>query len=329
MTNSDRSDNDAAATAKPTHPTTAELWSGHSRLLEVRELLIAVVLGFCAVVTVLTTLGIVLVLSIQTVEFFMKSRVGILEFLLGTELKPDAEPPKFGILPLAWGTFAIAFGSSCIALPIGLLSAIYLSEYAPRRLRGVLKPALELLAGIPTIVYGYLALLLVTPVLKAIIEPLGIRVPQFNALSACIVVGVMIVPLVSSLSEDVLSAVPQGLREAAYGLGATKFEVSTRVVLPAGLSGVVASFILAISRAVGETMAVVLAAGMLPQITLNPLESLETMTTYIVQVISGEASYGTAKYLSLFAVGLSLFIITLGLNVISGLVLRRYREVYQ
>jgi phosphate transport system permease protein len=329
MSNPERSAADAAATAKPTHPTTAELWSGHSRLLEVRELLIAVVLGFCAVVTVLTTLGIVLVLSIQTVEFFMKSRVGILEFLLGTELKPDAEPPKFGILPLAWGTFAIAFGSSCIALPIGLLSAIYLSEYAPRRLRGVLKPALELLAGIPTIVYGYLALLLVTPVLKAIIEPLGIRVPQFNALSACIVVGVMIVPLVSSLSEDVLSAVPQGLREAAYGLGATKFEVSTRVVLPAGLSGVVASFILAISRAVGETMAVVLAAGMLPQITLNPLESLETMTTYIVQVISGEASYGTAKYLSLFAVGLSLFIITLGLNVISGLVLRRYREVYQ
>jgi phosphate transport system permease protein len=328
MTNPERSAADAGAAAKPAHPT-AELWSGHSRLLELRELVIAVVLAFCAVVTVLTTLGIVLVLSIQTVEFFMKSRVGIPEFLLSTELKPDAEPPKFGILPLAWGTFAIAFGSSCIALPIGLLSAIYLSEYAPRRLRGVLKPALELLAGIPTIVYGYLALLLVTPVLKAIIEPLGIRVPQFNALSACIVVGVMIVPLVSSLSEDVLSAVPQGLREAAYGLGATKFEVSTRVVLPAGLSGVVASFILAISRAVGETMAVVLAAGMLPQITLNPLESLETMTTYIVQVISGEASYGTAKYLSLFAVGLSLFIITLGLNIISGLVLRRYREVYQ
>ncbi len=306
-----------------------DLWSGHSRLLSLWEMAITVALAFCAVVTILTTLGIVLVLSVQTVEFFTASKVGILEFLLGSELRPDATPPKFGILPLAWGTFAIAFGSSCIALPIGLLSAIYLSEYAPRRLRGVLKPALELLAGIPTIVYGYLALLLVTPLLKAVFEPLGIRVPQFNALSACIVVGVMIIPLVSSLSEDVLSAVPQGLREAAYGLGATKFEVSTRVVLPAGLSGVVASFILAISRAVGETMAVVLAAGMLPQITLNPLESVETMTTYIVQVISGEASYGTAKYLSLFAVGLSLFVITLGLNIISGLVLRRYREVYQ
>ena len=212
----------------------------------------------------------------------MHAKIGVADFLLGTALKPEATPPLFGILPLVWGTFVVAFGSSCIALPIGLMSAIYLSEYAPRRLRAVLKPSLELLAGMPTIVYGYLALLLVTPVLKAVFEPMGLRVEQFNALSACIVVGVMIMPMVSSLSEDVLSAVPRGLREAAYGLGATKFEVSTRVVLPAGLSGVVASFMLAISRAVGETMAVVLAAGMLPQITLNPLTSIETMTTYIV-----------------------------------------------
>jgi phosphate transport system permease protein len=304
-------------------------WAGHSRLSALWEVVVSVLLALCALLTVMTTVGIVLVLTVQSAEFFLASRVGVLEFLLGTELKPEASPPRFGILPLIWGTFAIALGSSCIALPIGLASAIYLSEYAPRGLRGVLKPALELLAGIPTIVYGYLALLLVTPILKAIFGPLGIRVEQFNALSACVVVGVMIIPLVSSLSEDVLSAVPQGLREAAYGLGATKFEVSTRVVLPAGLSGVVASFILAISRAVGETMAVVLAAGMLPQITLNPLTSLETMTTYIVQVIGGEASYGSAKYLSLFAVGLALFVITLGLNVASSLVLRRYREVYQ
>jgi phosphate transport system permease protein len=195
-------------------------------------------------------------------------------------------------------------------------------------LRGALKPALELLAGIPTIVYGYLALLLVTPLLKRAFEPLGIRVETFNALSACIVVGVMIIPLVSSLSEDVLSAVPRGLREAAYGLGATKFEVSTRIVLPAGLSGVFASFILALSRAVGETMAVVLASGMRPQITLNPLTSVETMTTYIVQIISGDAPYGTPKYLSLFAVGLTLFCVTLVLNIISGIVLRHFREVY-
>jgi phosphate transport system permease protein len=270
----------------------------------------------------------VVVLSVQTVEFFMQAKIGISDFLLGTSLKPEASPPRFGVLPLVWGTFVIALGSSCIALPLGLMSAIYLSEYAPRGVRAVLKPSLELLAGVPTIVYGYLALLLVTPVLKAVFEPMGVRVEQFNALSACIVVGVMIVPLVSSLSEDMLSAVPQGLREAAYGLGATKFEVSTRVVLPAGLSGVVASFMLAISRAVGETMAVVLAAGMLPQITVNPLTSVETMTTYIVQVVGGEASYGSAKYLSLFAVGLALFAITLSLNIVSSLVLRRYREVY-
>jgi phosphate transport system permease protein len=306
-----------------------DLWAGHSRMAGFLEVFVGLALGLCALVSVLTTIGIVVVLSVQTVEFFVHSKIGVADFLLGTELKPDATPPRFGILPLVWGTFVIAFGSSCIALPLGLMSAIYLSEYAPRSVRAVLKPSLELLAGVPTIVYGYLALLLVTPVLKAIFEPLGFRVEQFNALSACIVVGVMIVPLVSSLSEDMLSSVPQGLREAAYGLGATKFEVSTRVVLPAGLSGVVASFMLAISRAVGETMAVVLAAGMLPQITLNPLTSIETMTTYIVQVIGGEASYGSAKYLSLFAVGLALFSITLTLNIISSLVLRRYREVYQ
>jgi len=306
-----------------------ELWAGHSRFLAFWEAAVTIGLVLCAVITVLTTLGIIVVLSAQSFEFFRHSKVSVPEFLFGTELKPDANPPKFGIVPLLWGTLMIAAGSSAIALPIGLLSAIYLSEYAPRRVRAVLKPALELLAGIPTIVYGYLALLLVTPVLKQLLEPLGFRVETFNALSACIVVGVMIIPLVSSLSEDVLSAVPRGLREAAFGLGATKFEVSTRIVLPAGLSGVFASFILAVSRAVGETMAVVLAAGMRPQITLNPLTSIETMTTYIVQVISGEASYGEPKYLSLFAVGLTLFAVTLTLNILSGFVLRHFREVYQ
>jgi phosphate transport system permease protein len=281
------------------------------------------------VITVLTTAGIILVLGVETIAFFRTSKVGLLDFLLGTVLRPEGNPPKYGILPLAWGTFVIAIGSSLIALPIGLLSAIYLSEYAPRRVRAVLKPALELLAGIPTIVYGYLALLLVTPTLRAIFEPMGLQVETFNAMSACIVVGVMIIPMVSSLSEDVLSAVPWGLREAGYALGATKFEVSTRIVLPAGLSGVVASFILAISRAIGETMAVVLAAGMRPQISLNPLTSVETMTAYIVAVMGGEASYGSPKYQSLFAVGMALFAITLSLNILSGLVLRRYREVYQ
>ncbi|MHC5537724.1 phosphate ABC transporter permease subunit PstC [Singulisphaera rosea] len=283
----------------------------------------------CATITILTTVGIIVVLGVETFAFFQTSKVGLIEFLAGTELKPDNDPPSFGILPLIWGTLVVAAGSSCIALPIGLLSAIYLSEYAPRGVRAVLKPTLELLAGIPTIVYGYLALLLVTPLLKALFDPWGIRVWTFNALSACIVVGVMIIPMVSSLSEDVLSAVPRGLREAGYGLGATKFEVSTRIVLPAGLSGVVASFILALSRAIGETMAVVLAAGMRPQITLNPLVPIETMTTYIVAVTNGEAAYGSPEYLSLFAVGMALFAMTLILNILSGLVLRRYREVYQ
>ena len=286
-------------------------------------------LAACAAITVLTTVGIVAVLGVESFRFFRDSGVSIPGFLFGRVLEPDANPPRFGILPLIWGTTLIAVGSSVIALPIGLLSAIYLSEYASRPIRAILKPTLELLAGVPTIVYGYLALLLVTPTLKAVLVPLGFEVETFNALSACIVVGVMIIPMVSSLSEDVLSAVPRGLREAAYGLGATKFEVSTRVVLPAGLSGVVASFILAISRAIGETMAVVLAAGSRPTLGLNPLVSIETMTAYIVAVTSGEAAYGSTKNLSLFAVGLALFGITLTLNLLSSLVLRRFRETYE
>ncbi len=306
-----------------------DLWSGHSRFLAFWERAVTVGLIVCAAITVLTTAGIIVVLGVQSFEFFHDAKVSVPGFLFGTVLKPDAQPPLFGIVPLMWGTFVIAVGSSMIALPIGLLSAIYLSEYAPRRLRAVLKPTLELLAGIPTIVYGYVALMLVTPVLKHVLGTVGLEVETFNALSACIVVGVMIIPLVSSLSEDVLSAVPRGLREAAYGLGATKFEVSTRIVLPAALSGVFASFILAISRAVGETMVVVLAAGVRPQITLNPLTSIETMTTYIVQVIGGDASYGEPKYQSLFAVGLTLFAVTMVLNIISNLVLRHFREVYQ
>ncbi len=310
-------------------PPAVNLWPGHSRALAFWEGAVTSGLVFCAGITVFTTAGIILVLGTQSLAFFRLPEVSVTEFFFGTTLKPAAHPPKFGIVPLLWGTFVVAAGSSLVALPIGLLSAIYLSEYAPRRVRGILKPTLELLAGIPTIVYGYLALLLVTPALKRLIAPFGWQVETFNALSACVVVGVMIIPLVSSLSEDVLSAVPRGLREAAFGLGATKFEVSTRIVLPAALSGVFASFILAVSRAVGETMAVVLAAGMRPQITLNPLTQIETMTTYIVQVIGGEAAFGEPKYLSLFAVGLTLFAITLSLNIISGWVLRHFREVYQ
>ena len=303
-------------------------WAGRSPWQSVGDRVVYGFLFLCAVVTVLTTVGIVVILGFETVHFFRASGESPAGFLLGTELAPEASPPRFGILPLIWGTMVIALGSSVIALPIGLMSAIYLSEYAPRRVRAVLKPTLELLAGIPTIVYGYLAILLVTPALRAVFEPLGVAVETFNALSAWIVVGIMIIPLVSSLSEDVLSAVPRGLREAGYGLGATKFEVSTRIVLPAGLSGVAAAFILAISRAIGETMAVVLAAGSRSQITLNPLSSVETMTAYIVGVASGEAAAGSPEALSLFGVGMTLFLITLALNVASGFVLRRYREAY-
>ena len=305
-------------------PPTEPLWAAPSPLRRVEGGVVSVFLVLCALVTVLTSAGIVVVLGAGTIEFFAKAKIGLGSFLFGR----DVDPPHFGILPLIWGTFLVAAGSSVVALPVGLLSAIYLSEYAPRQVRAVLKPALELLAGIPSIVYGYLALMLVTPVLKAAFAPLGVRVEQFNALSASIVVGIMIIPMVSSLSEDVLSAVPRGLREAAYGLGATKFEVSTRVVLPAALSGVVASFILAISRAIGETMAVVLAAGRNPTLWSSPLESVETMTAYIVAVVGGEAAPGSAESLSLFAVGLVLFLMTLALNILSGIVLRRYREVY-
>lgn len=303
---------------------TRTLWRPRTRLGRLESRLVQGFLVLCALVTVLTTLGIVVILGTESFRFFQVAEISLIQFLTGT----DVNPPHFGILPLVWGTCMVAFGASLIALPLGLLSAIFLSEYAPRRLRNLLKPTLELLAGIPTIVYGFLALQFVTPWLRTLLAPLGIQVQMFNALSACIVVGLMIVPMVSSLSEDVLSAVPQGLREAAYGLGATKFEVSTRVVLPAGLSGVIASFILAISRAVGETMAVVLAAGTVPRITLNPFLPIETMTSYIVAVVGGEEAPGSPKSLALFAVAMVLFLMTLLLNIVSRLVLKRFREVY-
>lgn len=301
-------------------------WSGPSRLRSVQGSVTALLFFACALVSVLTTLGIMGVLSEETRRFFTTSKIGLGEFLFGTEIDFESAEPRFGILPLAWGTFVIAAGSAVIAIPIGLASAIFLSEYAPGRVRAALKPALELLAGVPTIVYGYLALTVVTPAIKSLLAPLGVQVEQFNAVSGCIVVGIMIIPLVSSLSEDVLSAVPRGLREAAYGLGATKFEVSTRIVLPSAASGVAAAFILALSRAIGETMAVVLAAGSMPLLLQSPFRSIETMTSYIVAVTAGEAAEGSPEYLSLFAVAMTLFLATLILNVISRLVIRGYRE---
>jgi len=269
------------------------------------------------------TLGVVVVLLRETVVFF--GQVSIVDFLTDTRWEPAFQEQHFGVMPLLAGSVLVAVGAAAIALPVGLMSAIFLSEYADERLRRVLKPLLEILAGIPTVVYGYFALTFVTPLLRVFLPQTEI----FNAASASIVVGVMIIPTVSSLSEDALRAVPNSLREGAYGLGATKLEVSTSVVVPAALSGVVASFILAISRAIGETMAVTIAAGNLPNLTVNPLESIQTMTAYIVQVSRGDTPQGTVVYQTLFAVGMTLFLITLAMNVMSQWVLARFREEYE
>ena len=231
---------------------------------------------------------------------------------------------QFGVLALVSGTFLTAVLSMVVALPLGLLSAIYLSEYAPDRARRLLKPLLEILAGIPTVVYGYFALLFVTPLLQAISD--GIFV--FNALSASIVMGLMILPMVSSLSEDAMRSVPRDLREGAYALGANRLEVATKVVVPAALSGIVSAFILAVSRAIGETMIVTIAAGQSPNFTLNPFVPIETMTAYIVQVSMGDTPTGTLEYKTIFAVALLLFTLTLGMNLLSQYVIRRFREVY-
>jgi len=274
-------------------------------------------------VSILTTVGIVAVLLIESAAFF--AEVSPFEFLTGTEWTPLFRPQNFGVLPLLSGSLLIAGGSALVALPLGLASAIYLSEYAPDRVRRIIKPVLEVLAGIPTVVYGYFALLFVTPLIQMIWPQAHV----FNALSASLVMGIMILPMVSSLSEDAMAAVPASLREGAYALGATKFEVSVRTVVPAALSGIVASFILAISRAIGETMIVTIAAGARPNLTLNPLEGVQTMTAYIAQTAMGEAPHGTVEYRTIFAVGLTLFLITLAMNLLSSIVLRRFREAYE
>jgi len=293
------------------------------RRLVIQERVVSALLLGCGVVSVLTTIGIVVVLLTQSLGFF--AEVSPVEFLTGTRWSPGLRPQSFGILPLVNGTLLIAAGSSVVAIPIGLASAIYLSEYASTRVRHAVKPILEILAGIPTVVYGYFGITFVTPVLRMVFPHTQI----FNAASAAIVVGIMILPMISSLSEDALSAVPRSLREAAHALGATRFEVSTRVVVPAALSGISASFILAISRAIGETMAVTIAAGMQPKMSLNLLESIETMTAYIVQVSLGDTPYGSLEYQTIFAVGLVLFLITLGMNLLSQRITRRFREVYE
>lgn len=287
------------------------------------ERIIGALLFLCSAVSILTTAGIVGVLLYESSTFFMQ--VSIVEFLTGRQWTPMFTDQAFGVLPLLTGSLLIAVGAAVVALPVGLAAAIYLSEYATDRVRKVLKPVLEVLAGIPTVVYGFFALTFVTPIIRSIWPETEV----YNALSASIVVGIMIIPMVSSLSEDAMSAVPRSLREGAYALGATKFEVATRTVVPAALSGIVASFILAISRAIGETMIVTIAAGGQANLTLNPLRSVQTMTAYIAQTATGELAHGTIEYQTIFAVGLALFAITLFMNIISIFVLRRFREVYE
>jgi len=276
----------------------------------------------CAIISVLTTIGIVVVLLFETIGFFQE--VSLFEFLTGTKWTPLFIPQHFGILPLLAGSLMITVGASLVALPFGLMTAIYLSEYAPDRVRRVIKPVLEVLAGVPTIVYGYFALTFVTPIIRSIFPDAGV----FNALSASIVVGIMILPMVASLSEDAMVAVPRSLRDAAFALGATKLEVAVKVVVPAALSGIISSFVLACSRAIGETMIVTIAAGATPKLTLNPLESIQTMTAFIVQVSGGDVQHGSIEYRTIFAVGMTLFLLTLIINIIAQWITRRYKEEY-
>jgi phosphate transport system permease protein len=288
------------------------------------ERLIALCLAACAVVSILTTVGIIFVLLEQAVRFF--SEVPITDFLFGTTWTALFKDGEFGVLPLVAGTLMISVLAMVIAIPLGLMAAIYLSEYASFRNRSILKPFLELLAGIPTIVYGYFALTFITP---SVLQPISDEIAPYNVLSGAIAVGILVLPMVASLSEDAIRAVPKSLREAAYGLGATKLETSTRVVVPAALSGIVAAIILAVSRAVGETMIVALATGSRAQLTGDPRQPMQAMTGYIIQVFSGDVVNGSTVYLSLFAVGLLLFCITLALNVISQWFVSRFREEYQ
>ena len=277
----------------------------------------------CAFVSVATTAGVVVVLARESFGFFRE--VSPVEFLTGTEWTPLFEPSSFGVLPLLCGTLLVAAGAAIVAVPLGLMTSLYLSEYARPRTRATLKPALEVLAGVPTVVYGYFALMSVTPALRAVFPQTSI----FNAASAAIVVGIMILPMIASLGDDAMRAVPRSLRDAAYAVGATQLEVSGRVVMPAALSGIVAAVLLALSRAIGETMIVTLAAGARPSMSLNPLESIQTMTAYIVQVSLGDTPAGTTEYGTIFAVGALLFVFTLAINVAAHRVLRRFREVYE
>jgi phosphate transport system permease protein len=290
------------------------------------ELVIKGVFALCAFLSVLTTVGIVVALVVPTVEFF--GEVSIVDFFTGTEWSPLFSEPLFGVLPLISATLVTTFWALVVAIPFGLGAAIYLSEYARPRARKVLKPLLEVLAGIPTVVYGFFALTFVTPLLRDI-WLFGDEPGVFNALAAGLVMGVMILPTVASLSEDAMSAVPPGLREGALALGGTRLQVSTRVVVPAALSGIVASFVLGVSRAVGETMIVLIAAGGTPNLSFIPTEGMQTMTAFIAAAGLGDQPTGSTGYKTIFAVGSTLFVMTFVMNLVSIRLVRKYREVYE
>jgi phosphate transport system permease protein len=281
------------------------------------------VLAVCALISVATTVGIVIALFLPAFEFFQD--VSIADFLTGTNWAPLFEPPSFGVLQLVSGTINVTLVASLVAMPFGLGAAIYLSEYASPRARGILKPAFEILAGIPTIVFGYFALTFMTPFLR----DLGFDVDIFNTFSAGLVMGVMLVPTVASLSEDAMGAVPRDLRDGAYALGSTKMQVATRVVVPAAVSGIIASFVLAFSRAVGETMIVLIAMGQQPNLTLDVRESAETMTAFIAATGAGDVPTGSLEYKTIFAVGALLFLMTFVMNIVAIRLVRKYREVYE
>lgn len=300
-----------------------QLWRPNRQKNKLVELAVQSIFGLFALVSVATTIGIIFVLIFETIEFFRE--VPFWRFLTDTEWTPLFRNAKFGIFVLISATFLTSIIAITVALPVGLLAAIYLSEYADPKLRQWLKPALEILAGVPTVVYGYFALLFVTPLLQKFIPPLQ----GFNALSAGLVLGIAIIPLVASLSEDAIYAVPQSLREGAYALGATQREAIIGVVLPGALSGIVASFIIAVSRAIGETMIVAVAAGQNPTLGLNPFVPIMTMTAYIVQVSLGDTPAGSLAFKTIFAVGMTLFVLTLILNVFSFWFVRRFREKYE
>tara|TARA_B100000530_G_C15898079_1_gene464257 strand:- start:15 stop:893 length:879 start_codon:yes stop_codon:yes gene_type:complete len=289
----------------------------------IKEKIIEFILRATALITILTTIGIIWVLLSESLEFFKE--VSIIDFLTDNQWTPLFANKHFGILPLISGTVLTTIIAISVSLPIGLTIAIYLSEYAPKKLKKIIKPLLEILAAVPTVVYGFFALMVVTPFLQKLIPEMA----GFNSLSAGIVMGIMIIPFISSLSEDALSAVPKSLREASYGMGATRLQTSFKVMVPAASSGIIVSVILAFSRAIGETMIVAIAAGQQPRLTLNPLVPVETITAYIVQVSLGDVQHDSLEYRTIFAAGITLFVFTFILNNISFYIRKKFREEYE